>query len=54
MTKLEQEAFEKLRDTLGFSDCVDLYVVLCTANLRIKRLEDLVDERNADGQIYLR
>jgi len=39
MRKLEQEAYDRLRETLGFSDAVDLYTVLYNANALIKRLQ---------------
>lgn len=39
MNKSTQEAYHKLRETLGFSEEVDLWLMLCTANTRINRLQ---------------
>lgn len=50
MTKLEQEAYDRLCKTLNFSEDVDLFEVLNCANIRIHRLQDtLVSQYPATG-----
>lgn len=43
LTKIEQDAYNRLRETLGFSDAVDLSTVLSNANTRIKRLQETLN-----------
>lgn len=43
MTKIEQEAFDRLRKTLELSKDIDLYQVLSNANTRINRLTETLN-----------
>jgi hypothetical protein len=41
--KSTQKAYNRLRETLGLSENVDLWMVLSTASTRINRLQDQLD-----------
>ena len=43
LSGFEQKAYDRLRETLGLSDAVDLCLVLSNANTRINRLQDTLD-----------
>ena len=54
MDKTTQEAYDKLKTTLEFSENVDLSVVLSVANTRINRLQDQLNNTLSIGPKAIR